>query len=171
LQVFVSGGVATERRYSSTHLPSPRREISRRRHDLALGSFGPGTKVLSMRSPELPVGAVVSMDPEAGPDRDSGYLVIAGSLTHRLRIGCNTFGRERDNDVVVADERLHVSRRHCSIVVHTDGSAEIFDLASLNGTFLNGARLVDRAPLRSHDVVRLGGEHAFSIVLYNPMGN
>ena len=161
----------SHQRFSSSHLTSPRRELLRQRHDLALRSYGPGTRVLTERSPELPVGAVVAMGPSAHHADDSGYLLIAGSMTHRLRIGSNTIGRERDNDIVVPDEKLHVSRRHCSIVVHTNGRAEIFDLASLNGTFLNGRRLVDRAPLRTNDVVRLAGDLAFNVVLYTPMGN
>ena len=72
---------------------------------------------------------------------------------------------------MIADRTLHVSRRHCSIVVHSDGRAEIFDLASLNGTFLNGSRVVERAPLHGNDLVRLGTQVAFSVVLYNPLGN
>ena len=58
-----------------------------------------------------------------------------------------------------------------TIVVHTNGRAEIFDLASLNGTFVNGRRLADRSSLRSGDVVRLGRDLCFTAVLYNPLGN
>lgn len=117
------------------------------------------------------MGAVIVMDPALRPPDDTGYLVVAGALTHRLRIGCNTVGRQRDNDLVIRDDELLVSRRHCEIVIHSDGRAEIFDTASLNGTFVNGRRVVDRARLRSNDIVQLGGRASLSIVLYNPFGN
>lgn len=111
------------------------------------------------------------LDPTACSSRDSGYVVVAGSVTHHLKLGANTVGRQRDNDIVVADEALLVSRRHCTIVIHASGQAELFDLASLNGTFLNGRKVEERFPLRSDDIVRLGRDLSFSVVLYNPIGN
>ncbi len=117
------------------------------------------------------MGAIVLLDAEESSLPSPNYLSVAGALTHHLRLGCNTIGRQRDNDIVVADRDLVISRRHCSIVVHASGDAEIFDFASLNGTFVNGARLTGRSPLRCDDVVRLGRDVAFSVVLYNPIGN
>lgn len=160
-----------DQRFVSSHLPTPRREHFRRQRELAVSSFGTGTRVLATREAGYPAGAVVSMSPAGCSPADSGFLMVAGSLTHRLKIGSNTIGREHDNDIIVADDNLYVSRRHCSIVVHTSGQAEIFDLASLNGTFVNGRRLEDREALRSHDVIRLGRDLRFTVVLYNTMGN
>ena len=158
-------------RFHSTHLENPRRGLYRARREAVIRSCGTQTAVMVRRDPALPMGAIVVMDPADELLANSGYLSVAGALTHHLKLGCNTLGRQRDNDIVVADESLLISRRHCSIVVHASGLAEIFDLASLNGTYLNGRRLADRAPLRGEDVVRLGRDFCFSVVLYNPIGN
>jgi len=48
-----------------------------------------------------------------------------------------------------------VSRRHCRFVFSTAGW-ELIDVGSLNGVFVNGAR-VQRAMLRTGDHIRLGG--------------
>lgn len=61
-------------------------------------------------------------------------------------------GRDTTCDVVIPD--LTVSRRHARIT--RDGSDTVIeDLGSSGGTYLNGAR-VERAVLRSGDVIRLG---------------
>ncbi len=67
---------------------------------------------------------------------------------HSIRIG-----RAPDNDVVVAD--LVVSRRHAELRAHPDGTYWIHDLGSHNGTFLNGAPVVD-ARVTSEDIVGIG---------------
>jgi hypothetical protein len=158
-------------RFLSAHLHFPRRALYRARRDEALRSCGSRTEVLLRRDAASPMGAVVLLDPGASHPEDSGYITVAGNVTHHLRLGCNTVGRQLDNDVVIADSTLHVSRRHCSIVIHSDGRAELFDLASLNGTFLNGSRVFERAALHGNDLIRLGTQVAFSVVLYNPLGN
>ncbi|MFH8627835.1 FHA domain-containing protein [Streptomyces vietnamensis] len=68
--------------------------------------------------------------------------------THSIRIG-----RAPDNDVVVAD--LVVSRRHAELRAHPDGTYWIHDLGSHNGTFLNGAPVVD-ARVTSEDIIGIG---------------
>lgn len=161
----------TDPRNVSMHLEFPRRELFRAQRDAALRSCGARTDVLVRRGIDSPMGTIVLLDPSASHPDDTGYLTLAGNVTHHLNLGCNTVGRQLDNDVVIADPTLHVSRRHCSIVIHSDGRAEIFDLASLNGTYLNGERLAGRLALHTNDVVRLGSWLAFSVVLYNPLGN
>jgi hypothetical protein len=160
-----------EPRFYSTHLEFPRRNLYRERRDAAIHSCGSRTSVMVRQDPALPMGAIVLMDPDDERAAGSGYLAVAGSLTHHLKLGCNTIGRQHDNDIIVADESLLVSRRHCSIVVHASGHAEIFDLASLNGTYVNGVRLTSHTGLHTDDVVRLGRDFWFSVVLYNPIGN
>ena len=161
----------TDPRNLSTHLEFPRRDQFRAQRDAALRSCGVHTEVLVRRGPDAPMGTIVLFDSSASHPDDTGYLTVAGNVTHHLKLGCNAIGRQLDNDVVIADPTLHVSRRHCSIVVHSNGCAEIFDLASLNGTYVNGRRLTDRAALRTNDVVHIGSFVAFSVVLYNPLGN
>lgn len=70
-----------------------------------------------------------------------------------LKYGYNTIGRSSKNDIVVND--LFVSRIHCTLLVHSDGTAEIFDLASANGTFVNGEK-IKRIFLKSSDKIQIG---------------
>ncbi|AVZ71497.1 ABC transporter ATP-binding protein [Streptomyces lunaelactis] len=69
-------------------------------------------------------------------------------------------GRGADNDLVV--DELVVSRRHAELQAHPDGSYEIVDLGSHNGTFLNG-QPVARAPMSPGDIVGIG-HSAFCLV-------
>lgn len=66
--------------------------------------------------------------------------------------GAMTVGRTPDNDIVVADV---LASRHHAMLVPTDGTMEIRDAGTLNGTFVNGVR-VEAAPLREGDVVTIG---------------
>jgi pSer/pThr/pTyr-binding forkhead associated (FHA) protein len=61
-------------------------------------------------------------------------------------------GRSPDNDIVVLDP--DVSRHHAELR-GTAGAYRIVDLASANGTFVNGQRGTD-VPLSEGDVVRIG---------------
>jgi ABC-type multidrug transport system ATPase subunit/ABC-type multidrug transport system permease subunit len=69
-------------------------------------------------------------------------------------------GRSADNELVVDD--LVVSRRHAELRTRPDGTYEIVDLGSHNGTYLNGMP-VDRAPVRAGDIVGVG-HSAFVLV-------
>lgn len=71
-----------------------------------------------------------------------------------LKLGHNSIGRLPDNDIVACDGFM--SRRHCAILVHTDMRCELHDLASKNGTFLNGIRINGPTPLHPGDEVKLG---------------
>ncbi len=64
-----------------------------------------------------------------------------------------TLGRATGADFIV-DAPL-VSRVHCRVTAGPDGSLEVSDLASTNGTFVNGER-VERAPLKGGDRLTLG---------------
>ncbi|MBV8209927.1 MAG: FHA domain-containing protein [Burkholderiaceae bacterium] len=56
-------------------------------------------------------------------------------------------------------ERSYLSRRH-AYIFQKGGQAYIEDLASINGTFVDGLRLQERAvPLKDGAVVAFGGEH------------
>ncbi len=61
-------------------------------------------------------------------------------------------GRHQRCDVVLVD--LTVSRRHARLI-YRDGRWVLRDLASTNGTFVNGVR-VGRCELRAGDQLRLG---------------
>ena len=64
-----------------------------------------------------------------------------------------TMGRGLDNDVVVEDRR--VSRHHARLQRGPRGW-EIMDLASTNGTFVNG-RAVKQRPIAAGETISLGG--------------
>lgn len=62
-------------------------------------------------------------------------------------------GRSSENDLVIDD--LVVSRQHAELRALADGTYEIADLGSHNGTFLNGTR-TDRAPVTEGDIIGIG---------------
>lgn len=76
-----------------------------------------------------------------------------GSNVYPLHVGMNSVGRLPDNDVVVRDEC--VSRRHCAVVIHSDLRCEIHDVASKNGTILNGKKIPGPTRLQSGDQITL----------------
>lgn len=74
-------------------------------------------------------------------------------LTFRLRSGAiKTIGRAARADFRV--DRALVSRLHCRLTAG-DEKLEVQDLASTNGTFVNGKR-VERAQVASGDRLRVG---------------
>lgn len=84
--------------------------------------------------------------------------------TLRLRTGPNAgkvydlrtalrLGRHPYNEVSVDDPA--VSRYHCWITFE-EGQAQVEDLASANGTYLNGERVAKRLALKPGDTIRLG---------------
>ena len=70
-----------------------------------------------------------------------------------VKIGMNSVGRLPDNDVVIDDPT--VSRRHCAVVVHSDLSIELHDVASKNGTLLNGRKINGPTRLKDGDEITL----------------
>lgn len=63
-------------------------------------------------------------------------------------------GRAPDVDFTLED--ANASRRHSRVLAEGDSYA-IEDLGSRNGTYVNGARVLQRQALRDGDVVRIGG--------------
>ncbi|MEV4426803.1 FHA domain-containing protein [Streptomyces sp. NPDC049602] len=135
----------------------------------ALGSDSVAAPAAPERPREPPPEpAHVSFAPAPAPARVGGYEILRPSSvahpaatgtfrqptsvrplpTHSIRIG-----RAPDNDVVVSD--LVVSRRHAELRAHPDGTYWIHDLGSHNGTFLNGAPVVD-ARVTAEDIVGIG---------------
>jgi adenylate cyclase len=65
-----------------------------------------------------------------------------------------SLGRAKDNNVVFTSAK--VSRRHA--LVHAQGGSEfsLVDLGSINGTHLNGRRVVQPVALQDGDVIQIG---------------
>ncbi|HEY6425486.1 MAG TPA: FHA domain-containing protein [Pseudonocardiaceae bacterium] len=74
------------------------------------------------------------------------------SAVHQIRTSCLRVGRLPDNDVVLDD--LLVSRHHAELHRCADGW-RLVDLASPNGTYVNGQR-VAQAPVVEGDVIGVG---------------
>ena len=81
------------------------------------------------------------------------YWIQDGDHLYPLSLGVNTVGRLPDNSVVLRDE--HVSRRHCAIIIHMDGRTEIHDIASKNGTILNGTKISGPTRIKPGDQILL----------------
>lgn len=74
--------------------------------------------------------------------------------THALGPRGATVGRDAENDIVLADER--VSRHH--LRVQWDGLRYVLeDLRSRNGVYVNGIRVVEPLPLQHGDLVIVSG--------------
>ena len=66
-----------------------------------------------------------------------------------------TIGRNGDsNDIVVNDPK--VSRNHLQIVMDDNGNVFVVDMASTNGTYVNGQRIAGQVALHQGDEVRIG---------------
>lgn len=75
-----------------------------------------------------------------------------------------TVGRDSSCDLVVDDEKA--SRRHFAIQA-LSGAAELSDLGSSNGTFVNGDRIVGSVSLQGGESLRLGGTE-FDVIAEPP---
>jgi len=65
-----------------------------------------------------------------------------------------TFGRSSQSNVVIND--IKVSRVHCQIIQHDNGSFGIADFGSTNGTYVNGQRITGEVQLNWNDTVQIG---------------
>ncbi len=82
-------------------------------------------------------------------ERGSG----AGRVINLSPGGTYLMGHE-GADIPLDDSKI--SRKHAEISLLGPGAYFLRDLASTNGTFLNGKRLHDRAPLKHEDRIRMG---------------
>lgn len=82
---------------------------------------------------------------EEGPGKGRVFAVSAG--------GVYIIGRE-GADIILDDEK--VSRKHAELGLYGPEAWVIRDLASTNGTSLNGRRIDDRATLKHWDLIRIG---------------
>jgi len=147
-------------RMQSMHLESqPRREQFRTARQLLEKACGVKTAKTEGRGGEpdeavdSPTIAAPACELPVPPKVVLTFYLKDGTNVYPLQIGMNSIGRLPDNDVVIRDES--VSRRHCAIVVHTDFRCEVHDVASKNGTILNGVKIAGPTRMQSGDQIHL----------------
>jgi pSer/pThr/pTyr-binding forkhead associated (FHA) protein len=100
--------------------------------------------------PRLKVGLVP-------PDTGIYLRIEEGHGTGRIITvsagGVYVIGRE-GADIVLDDPKI--SRKHAEVGFYGPGAFVVRDLASTNGTFLNGRRVSEKAKLSSQDAIRVG---------------
>ena len=84
-----------------------------------------------------------------------------------MRLGKNTLGRKPDNHVVIADE--FASRLHAEIYCESE-LAILYDLGSLNGTFVNRERITKPHVLQAEDQIRIG-QYVITLAFQNGAGS
>ncbi|MFC9182725.1 FHA domain-containing protein [Streptomyces globisporus] len=131
---------------------------------------GAGSEIRFGNPSDGPRAVLLGREPPAATpsaDRPSAVSVPAATGTFRqpttvrpLPAKTVRIGRDAGNDLVIDD--LAVSRHHAELRALADGTYEIVDLGSHNGTFLNG-QPVARGPVGPGDIVGIG-HSAFCLV-------
>ena len=102
--------------------------------------------------------SVTQMGPTAAPRSSDGNLatsmlkILRPGSPPKASPGSMKIGRATDNDIVIPD--VLASRHHATLIPGPSGT-EIRDNRSINGTFVNGAR-VESAMLTDGDTVTIG---------------
>ncbi|HUW12965.1 MAG TPA: FHA domain-containing protein [Anaerolineae bacterium] len=89
--------------------------------------------------------------------RRFGWLIVkAGARIGQVHpLGEVTdLGRGAASGIVIDDEK--VSEQHARVRVDEDGQFVLWDLASTNGTFVNGEQIMAATPIVENDEVRVG---------------
>ena len=139
-------------RLNSMHLGPDRRQLFRFAREQLLGARGVQTCYVEQGGSGAG-SATLHGDQDDDASLAPDYCLIDREQVYPLKIGVNTVGRSSENDLVVPD--AFVSRRHCAILVHASHGCELHDVASKNGTFLNGAKLARPTRLKCGDKIRM----------------
>jgi pSer/pThr/pTyr-binding forkhead associated (FHA) protein/ABC-type multidrug transport system ATPase subunit len=122
----------------------------------------PGTPVI------LPSGSVIRIgdeglgislgltffDPSEGGSQAEGYRAVGGASTQMTALRQVVIGRSPQCDIVL--DGSAVSRMHARVQQIGDDFG-LEDLGSLNGTYLNGARVTSLVRVAEGDVIEIGG--------------
>src|SRR6266404_7792393 len=139
---------------NSVHLEFPRREDFRRARDQVLEGRGMQTVALERHSGLLGGISHTMIENDCGrPPSCADFWLKDPEGIYPLKIGVNTIGRLPDNDVVI--QGPYVSRRHCAILVHAAPKCELYDIASKNGTYINGGKLSGPTFLHAGDEIQM----------------
>ena len=140
---------------NSVHLQCPRRQQFRAARQVLLNACGGQTIAAQFPFPQSDIQERLSEGHLArnAPITTVRFWLMDQDAVYPLKVGINTVGRAPDCDVVVQD--AYVSRRHCAILVHAADCCELHDVASKNGTYLNGNKLAHPTRLRTGDEIRM----------------
>ena len=94
--------------------------------------------------------------PVKSKKKAQAFLLLPDNHTYQLNQGITNIGRGAENDFVFVNE--FVSRNHARIVEEDRNLYRLHDLASANGTWLNGKRVTQSVLLESDDEIRFGDE-------------
>jgi hypothetical protein len=144
--------VSTVYSLNSIHLDGNRRDDFREARDVLMQARG-GETIAAERLVSAKSQHTAILNSSGQPCPEAKFVLMDKDYVYPLKIGLNTIGRLTDNDVVVPD--AYVSRRHCAVLVHMGDCCELHDVASKNGTFLNGAKISGPTRLHSGDEIRL----------------
>jgi hypothetical protein len=149
----------TDPRLNSIHLELPRRQDFRAARDLLLNARGDHTLCAEAAGGYAgPSPNLTAIDrPGADEAITAKFVLMDRDSVFPLKVGLNTIGRMPDNDVVLED--AYVSRRHCAVLVHVGDQCELHDVASKNGTFLNGRKISGPTRLKTGDEIRMCNKH------------
>jgi two-component system, cell cycle response regulator len=102
------------------------------------------------------LGSTSADEPEAQRSLPMYLIVLAGGIPGAMipvTPSGTPVGRSSGNSIQLADPS--VSRHHAVMRADDDGKVRLTDLASSNGTFLNGHRLLNHTPAVLHDGDRI----------------
>lgn len=145
-------------RLNSVHLQTNRKQRFRAARSSLLNATGSETMAGQVpNNQHLREGNTAILCDKAANPTQLPYALADREFLYPLKVGINTVGRMPDNDVVIANP--YVSRRHVAIVVHANSGCEIHDIASKNGTLINGKPIAGPTKLKSGDRIQLSDYH------------
>ena len=148
----------TDPRLNSVPLELPRRHNFRAARELLLNARGDHTLCAEAAgNRDVPSHLTAIQQPGGDEAVAARFLLMDQEHVYPLKVGLNTIGRMPDNDVVLDDG--YVSRRHCAVLIHVGNVCELHDVASKNGTFLNGCKIAGPTRLKSGDEIRMCTRH------------
>jgi cell division protein FtsW (lipid II flippase) len=84
-----------------------------------------------------------------------GYLSLPNGAKISLKHWENIIGRSKSSDVYM--EYPTLSRSHAAVIRDAKGLWRLYDLGSRGGVLLNGKKVIDRAQVKTGDIITLGG--------------
>jgi pSer/pThr/pTyr-binding forkhead associated (FHA) protein len=108
-------------------------------------TLDPRLAPIRLREGLVPEDAGIYLRIEEGPGAGAAFELSAG--------GVYLIGRD-GADITLEDTK--VSRKHAELGLYGPGAYVLRDLASTNGTYLNGRRVAEKHPLESGDRIAVG---------------